>query len=251
MASAPICRCMRARSASPRSPTTVALQPGMIVSNEPGYYKAGAYGIRIENLVAVKEAQIEGGDRTLSRVRDPDPGADRPQLRRAEPADRGREEPGSTPITPASARSWRRRSTRRRAPGSKRQPALSRPGSPDASPNPCLTTTCPLFSRIADLLHCSGSDRFVPKADLAGDQRKSAKAKLQTLDRHQLKRCRVNEIRPSSVLRAYGLAPPPCRIDRRTSGHRGVAINARRWRVLALHPAVGPVRHRRPQASDA
>ncbi len=30
-----------------------ALQPGMIVSNEPGYYKTGAYGIRIENLVAV------------------------------------------------------------------------------------------------------------------------------------------------------------------------------------------------------
>ena len=29
------------------------LRPGMIVSNEPGYYKAGAWGIRIENLVAV------------------------------------------------------------------------------------------------------------------------------------------------------------------------------------------------------
>lgn len=35
-------------------PNTVALQPGMILSNEPGYYKAGAYGIRIENLVAVQ-----------------------------------------------------------------------------------------------------------------------------------------------------------------------------------------------------
>ena len=31
----------------------VALQPGMIVSNEPGYYKAESYGIRIENLVVV------------------------------------------------------------------------------------------------------------------------------------------------------------------------------------------------------
>lgn len=31
----------------------VALQPGMIVSNEPGYYKAGEYGIRIESLVTV------------------------------------------------------------------------------------------------------------------------------------------------------------------------------------------------------
>ncbi|CAN5773689.1 aminopeptidase P family protein [soil metagenome] len=43
--------------------SSVALQPGMIVSNEPGYYKAGAYGIRIENLVAVREARIEGADR--------------------------------------------------------------------------------------------------------------------------------------------------------------------------------------------
>jgi len=43
--------------------STVALQPGMIVSNEPGFYKAGAFGIRIENLVAVKEAEIEGADR--------------------------------------------------------------------------------------------------------------------------------------------------------------------------------------------
>ena len=34
-------------------PNTVALLPGMIVSNEPGYYKTGAYGIRVENLVTV------------------------------------------------------------------------------------------------------------------------------------------------------------------------------------------------------
>jgi Xaa-Pro aminopeptidase len=32
-----------------------ALQPGMIVSNEPGYYRTGAWGIRIENLVVVEE----------------------------------------------------------------------------------------------------------------------------------------------------------------------------------------------------
>jgi Xaa-Pro aminopeptidase len=44
----------------------VALEPGMIVSNEPGYYKTGAYGIRIENLVLVTEpAPIEGGDRPM------------------------------------------------------------------------------------------------------------------------------------------------------------------------------------------
>ncbi len=34
-------------------PNRVALGPGMIVSNEPGYYREGAYGIRIENLVCV------------------------------------------------------------------------------------------------------------------------------------------------------------------------------------------------------
>tara|TARA_B110000438_G_C15809650_1_gene649040 strand:- start:660 stop:2474 length:1815 start_codon:yes stop_codon:yes gene_type:complete len=33
-----------------------ALKPGMVVSNEPGYYKTGGYGIRIENLVVVQEA---------------------------------------------------------------------------------------------------------------------------------------------------------------------------------------------------
>ena len=39
----------------------VALKCGMILSNEPGYYKAGAYGIRIENLVLVVEAPAAPG----------------------------------------------------------------------------------------------------------------------------------------------------------------------------------------------
>lgn len=39
----------------------VALEAGMVVSNEPGYYKTGAYGIRIENLVAVVPADDEAG----------------------------------------------------------------------------------------------------------------------------------------------------------------------------------------------
>ena len=46
--------------------TGVALEPGMIVSNEPGYYKAGAYGIRCENLEVVEaRPKPEGGDREL------------------------------------------------------------------------------------------------------------------------------------------------------------------------------------------
>ncbi|MES0824716.1 aminopeptidase P family protein [Ruegeria sp. SCP11] len=41
----------------------VPLQPGMILSNEPGYYREGAFGIRIENLVVVQEAPaLPGGD---------------------------------------------------------------------------------------------------------------------------------------------------------------------------------------------
>ncbi len=49
------------RIAKGSSPTP--LKPGMIVSNEPGYYKAGEYGIRIENLQYVTEPEIiEGGD---------------------------------------------------------------------------------------------------------------------------------------------------------------------------------------------
>jgi Xaa-Pro aminopeptidase len=43
-------------------PNRVALEPGMIVSNEPGYYKTGAYGIRIENLVTVVESPAQPGD---------------------------------------------------------------------------------------------------------------------------------------------------------------------------------------------
>ena len=43
-------------------PNRVALKPGMIVSNEPGYYKAGAYGIRIENLVLVVETPAMAGE---------------------------------------------------------------------------------------------------------------------------------------------------------------------------------------------
>ncbi|HYI43107.1 MAG TPA: aminopeptidase P family protein [Sphingomicrobium sp.] len=41
------------------------LQAGMILSNEPGYYKAGKYGIRIENLVLVVERQVEGAEKEM------------------------------------------------------------------------------------------------------------------------------------------------------------------------------------------
>ncbi len=37
----------------------------MILSNEPGYYKVGHYGIRIENLVLVEERTIKGAERPM------------------------------------------------------------------------------------------------------------------------------------------------------------------------------------------
>ncbi len=46
--------------------TTAALEAGNVLSNEPGYYKEGAWGIRIENLMIVEEAQaIEGGEQPM------------------------------------------------------------------------------------------------------------------------------------------------------------------------------------------
>ena len=41
----------------------VPLEPGMILSNEPGYYREGAFGIRLENLIVVEEAAALGDNR--------------------------------------------------------------------------------------------------------------------------------------------------------------------------------------------
>jgi Xaa-Pro aminopeptidase len=38
----------------------VPLEPGMILSNEPGYYREGAFGIRLENLIVVQVAEAMG-----------------------------------------------------------------------------------------------------------------------------------------------------------------------------------------------
>jgi Xaa-Pro aminopeptidase len=46
--------------------TAQALKPGMICSNEPGYYKTGEYGIRIENLVIVRAPEcVPGGEKKM------------------------------------------------------------------------------------------------------------------------------------------------------------------------------------------
>jgi Xaa-Pro aminopeptidase len=56
------------RIAQPFYPGGQSLEPlraGMFLSNEPGYYKAGEYGIRIENLVLVTEASIPGAEQPM------------------------------------------------------------------------------------------------------------------------------------------------------------------------------------------
>ncbi len=51
-----------AKAAGGQGGTGEALLPGMFLSNEPGYYKVGAFGIRIENLVLVEEREIAGAE---------------------------------------------------------------------------------------------------------------------------------------------------------------------------------------------
>jgi Xaa-Pro aminopeptidase len=51
-----------AKGSGGQAGTEESLQAGMIVSNEPGYYKTGEYGIRIENLVLVEEREIAGAE---------------------------------------------------------------------------------------------------------------------------------------------------------------------------------------------
>ncbi|MGB8841667.1 MAG: aminopeptidase P family protein, partial [Aliidongia sp.] len=48
-----------------KMPNSQPLLPGMVLSNEPGYYKTGGYGIRIENLVAVTLVERAGAEREI------------------------------------------------------------------------------------------------------------------------------------------------------------------------------------------
>lgn len=53
------------KARTPVSMLENGLVPGMIVSNEPGFYVDGEYGIRIENLVAVRKRQEFAEDELL------------------------------------------------------------------------------------------------------------------------------------------------------------------------------------------
>lgn len=51
-----------AKASGGQAGTGTELLPGMILSNEPGYYKAGEFGIRIENLVLVERRDVAGAE---------------------------------------------------------------------------------------------------------------------------------------------------------------------------------------------
>jgi Xaa-Pro aminopeptidase len=51
-----------AKAAGGQAGTGQELMAGMLMSNEPGYYQSGGYGIRIENLVLVEKREIEGAE---------------------------------------------------------------------------------------------------------------------------------------------------------------------------------------------
>ena len=50
---------------SPQAGGDEPLRAGMFLSNEPGYYKTGEYGIRVENLVLVVEVEIAGAEKRM------------------------------------------------------------------------------------------------------------------------------------------------------------------------------------------
>jgi Xaa-Pro aminopeptidase len=54
-----------AKPAGGQAGTEEVLHAGMILSNEPGYYKAGHFGIRIENLVIVVPQSIDGAEEDM------------------------------------------------------------------------------------------------------------------------------------------------------------------------------------------
>ncbi len=84
---------------------TVALKRGMILSNEPGYYKTGAYGIRIENLVLVIAApEPAGAEKPLNAFETLTLAPIDRRLIDTAHADRRRSGTGSTATTRASTR---------------------------------------------------------------------------------------------------------------------------------------------------
>ena len=97
---------------------SAALKRGMILSNEPGYYRTGAYGIRIENLVLVVEAPpVAGAEKPLNAFETLTLGADRHAARRAGAADRGRDRLARRLSRAGARKRSLRSSMRRRANG--------------------------------------------------------------------------------------------------------------------------------------
>ena len=106
---------------------TEKLLEGMMLSNEPGYYKEGHYGIRIENLILVTPADTGRGRRHRhARLRDADAGAVRQAPAAHRPADARRTALARRSTTPACWPRSGRWSTARRWPGWRRRRRRSR-----------------------------------------------------------------------------------------------------------------------------
>ena len=76
-------------SINPARDIGVPLEAGNILSNEPGYYEDGAYGIRIENLVAVQPASEFSKGTSFLRFENAHPVSHRHPLGGAQPIDPG------------------------------------------------------------------------------------------------------------------------------------------------------------------
>lgn len=48
----------------------VALKPGHIITNEPGFYKEGSFGVRIESALVVKRVEVRNGRRYYTQEAD-------------------------------------------------------------------------------------------------------------------------------------------------------------------------------------
>ena len=88
----------------------MAMEPGMITSIEPGVYRPGQWGVRIENLVLnVPAAHARGQHlRRVPRVRDAHAVPDRHPLHRPHAAARRRDRLAERATTPRCASGWRR-----------------------------------------------------------------------------------------------------------------------------------------------
>ena len=112
------CTRVRRASATAMPEPHMAMEPGMITSIEPGVYRPGQWGVRIENLVLnVPAARPRQHVRRVPRIRDADAVPDRHRAASSARCCAPTRSTGSTPTTPRCASGWRRACRATRWPG--------------------------------------------------------------------------------------------------------------------------------------